>query len=251
MDDGDDVWDEFDKYGICFNRFNCRAALTYFNMPVIALNESGKHEVVLYNDRTEEIYSALYTYIHDNDYVYLNLKGDSDVTVTTPMFMEDRLLFLPATLKDSQTLRSMDGSFGILPLPKYDILQENYYTHANDSFNVFMIPAQTADLEYCGTVLDALSAESKYSVIPTFYDVVLKGRTTKDEQSIAMLDLIRDNLYFDFGLAHTSSLGNIWSLFGQTLSKGTSTSFKSSYDSNASIFEEKLATVIESYKKLD
>ena len=66
-----------------------------------------------------------------------------------------------------------------------------------------------------------------------------------------MLDIIRDNLYFDFGLAHTSSLGNIWSLFGQTLSKGTSTSFKSSYDSNASIFEEKLATVIESYKKLD
>lgn len=252
-DDGNDLWDENDKYGICFNTFNCRAFLTYFDIPVVELTDSGEYEDVFYSDRTEEVFATMQNYMFNNNYVYLNNKvvpgDDNNFTVTLPMFMEDRLLFLPATLEKSQDLRAMDGAFGILPMPKYDDLQEDYLSHSNDTFTVFMIPAQAKDLEFCGTVFNTLSAENKYSVIPAYYDVVLKDRTTKDEQSIEMLDLIRDHLYFDFALAHLSALGNMWTHFG-IIAHQNVTSFKSQYDSNAEMYQEKLDAILEAYWKV-
>ena len=250
-DDGNDLWDENDKYGICFNTFNCRAFLTWFDVPVVAMNEDGEYEDVYYSEKSESVFATMHSYIFDNNYVYMNNKVNpndhNNFSVTIPMFMEDRLLFLPATLERSQDLREMDGAFGILPMPKYDEQQKNYRSHSNDTFTVFMFPAQSDDLEFCATVFDALSAENKYSVIPAYYDVVLKGRTTKDEQSIAMLDLIRDNLYFDFAMAHLASLGNMWTHFGGAIANPNNTSFKSTYDTQSSMYQEKLDEIMEAY----
>lgn len=253
-DDGDDIWDENDKYGICFNVFNCRAFLTYFDIPVVAKDDIGEYELVYYTERTENVYSTLQDYMFNYNYVYLNnkvIKGDhNNYTVTLPMFMEDRLLFFPGQLEWSQELRDMDGAFGILPLPKFNDEQENYRTHSNDVFTVFVIPAHASDLEFCATVFDTLSAENKYSVIPAFYDVVLKGRTTRDEQSVEMLDLIRENLYFDFAFAHTASLSGMWAHYGNDIAAPVNTSFKTSYDRNLSMYQEKLSALMDAYWKI-
>ena len=250
-DDGNQIWDENDSYGICFNPFNCRAFLTYFDIPVITADESGEYEIVIYNERTEDVYATMQNYIFNYDFVYMNNKVNpsehNDTAVTGAMFMEDRLLFFPASLEKSQDLRSMEGSFGILPLPKYDESQESYRSHSNDTFTVFAIPAHASEPEYVATVLDALSAENKYSVIPAYYDVVLKGRTTKDEQSVAMLDIIRDHLHFDFALAHLSSLENMWTHFGGAVANQNISSYSISYDANKDTYQEKLDIILDSY----
>ena len=43
-------------------------------------------------------------------------------------------------------------------------------------------------------------------MIPEYYDVVLKGKSTRDVQSWEMLDLIRDNVVVDFGYIYHSYL---------------------------------------------
>jgi hypothetical protein len=169
--------------------------------------------------------------------------------MTVPMFKDNRLMFLSATLSTSQELRSMDGDFGILPWPKYTEDQDNYYSHASDVFTLFAIPGQTDDPEFCGTVTDALSAESKYSVIPAFYDVVLKGRTAKDEQSSAMLDIIRDHLHFDFVFAHLTAMNFMWTRFGNIIFKPEATSFLPYYEMEAASYQESLDDIMDAYWK--
>ena len=249
-DDGNDVWDENDTYGICFNPFNCRAFLTYFDIPVVSAREDGEYELTIYSERTEDVFATMQNYIFNNNFVYMNDKlttNHNDTSVTGAMFKEDRLLFLPAYLQVSQDLRDMDGAFGILPMPKYDEQQESYRSHSNDTFTVFAVPAHTEDAEFVGTVMDALSAENKYSVIPAYYDVVLKGRTTKDEQSVAMLDIIRDNLHFDFALAHLSSLDNMWTHFGGAVANKNNSSYSISYDANADKYQTLLEGIMDAY----
>jgi hypothetical protein len=248
-DDGNDVWDTNDTYGLYLNKFICRAMLTYFDIPLTRLNEAGEYELCFYNERTEDIYGAIHSYIWDNDFIYTNVaKGaDGDFATGVGMFIEDRLLFLPATLLWSQELRQMEGEFGILPMPKYDATQTDYHSHSSDTYTLFIIPSQANDPEFCGTVLDALSAESKYSVIPTFYDVVLKGRTTKDEQSIEMLDIIRDNLHFDFAFAHLTAMDGMWTSWGESVTVAGNISYKTTYDKKAETYQEKLEEIMAAY----
>jgi hypothetical protein len=247
-EDGNQVWDTNDTYGLYLNRFNCRAMLTYFDIPLTQLNADEEYEICLYNERTENIYSTLHEYFWESDYVYMNTTpgADGDVRTGMGMFMEDRLLFLPGTLGTSQDLREMEGAWGVLPSPKFNDDQDAYHSHSNDTFTVFIIPGHTTNPEFCGTVVDALSAESKFSVIPTYYDVVLKGRTTKDERDIPMLDIIRDNLSFDFAFAHLTAL-NMWVDFGQSLFAQANTSFKPQYDKKADIYQTNLDLILDAY----
>lgn len=246
-EDGNDVWDTSDTYGLYLTRFNTRAMVTYFDIPLTRMSDSGEYELCLYNERTETIYGTLHSYIWNNDCVYKNTGNDGDIETGKAMFTEDRLLFFPTYLQVSQDLREMDGDFGILPMPKLDDEQENYHSHSYDNFSVFLIPGHINDAEFAGTVVDALNAESKYSVIPTYYDVVLKGRTTKDEQSVAMLDIIRDHLTFDFSFAHLAALDNMWTKFGQNLLVEANSSFKPQYDKDAEKWQSLLTGVMDSY----
>ena len=246
-DDGNQVWDVNDTYGLILTRFNCRAMVTYFDIPVTCLNAQDEYEICLYNERTETIYGQLHSYIWNNDCVYKFLEKDSDIETGKAMLSEDRLLFFPTYLQVSQDLRAMDGEFGILPMPKLDDSQEGYRSHSNDNFAVFLIPGHCDDVEFAGTVFDAMNAENKYSVIPTYYDVVLKGRTTKDEQSVLMLDIIRDNLSFDFSFAHLTAIDNMWTKFGQCLMEEAKSSFKPFYDENIGKWSTLLEDIMAAY----
>lgn len=247
VEDGNQSWDEFDTYGFALNRFDCRAMVTYFDLPLSFVNEDEEYELCFYNERTETIYGEIHDAMWNSDGIYKNTLYDGDVTMTIPMFKDNRLLFLSATLGNSQELRSMDGDFGILPWPKYTEDQDSYFSHASDAFTLFAIPGQTDDPEFCGTVTNALSAESKYSVIPSFYDVVLKGRTAKDEQSSAMLDVIRNSLHFDFVFAHLTAMNFMWTRFGNIIFKPEATSFLPYYEMEASSYQESLDKIMDTY----
>jgi hypothetical protein len=223
--------------------------VTYFDIPLTRQNNNGEYELCFYNERSETIYGTLHNYFWTNDCVYKNVipGRDNDFETGKGMFMEDRLLFLPGTLGNSQVLREMEGSWGILPPPLLDDQQETYYTHTADNCFLILIPGHAADPEFCGTVVDALGAENKFSVVPTFYDVVLKGRTTKDEESVRMIDIIRENLTFDFAFAHLTAMDNMWTIFGQNLLSPASASFKPVYDQKADVYQAKLDEIMEAY----
>ena len=114
------------------------------------------------------------------------------------MFMADRGLFYTSFLRDAQAFRTMETDFGILPYPKYDEAQKNYKTLSKAGFAGFAIPVTVKDREFSEIIFEALCAESYRKVIPAYYDVALKNKYARDDDSAAMLDIIREGFDWDF-----------------------------------------------------
>ena len=91
----------------------------------------------------------------------------------------------------------MKDTYSILPFPKWDEAQENYYTNADDKFQVFSIPKTVSDTSFVGMIFEALSAESYRSVYPAYYDVALKGKYSSDPSTAEMIDIIMEGRKFD------------------------------------------------------
>lgn len=102
-------------------------------------------------------------------------------------------MFNVAGLVRVTVFRAMETDFGILPMPKFDKEQKEYFSIVSTgSANTISIPV-TADAERSGAVIEALSAESHYILTPAFYDTVLKTKAARDDDSADMLDIIFAN----------------------------------------------------------
>ena len=114
------------------------------------------------------------------------------------VFGEGRAMFYYAGNNRVTLLRAMDVNFGIIPPPKFDEAQPNY--HVSVDFwcaSAIAIPTAASDIERTAIILEALTAESHYTVLPAYYDISLKSKLTRDEESGDMLDLIFANRAYD------------------------------------------------------
>ena len=115
------------------------------------------------------------------------------------MFANERAAFLTTELKGNQAFRPYDVEFGILPAPKYDEAQANYISYASENIFRLCIPANASDPKRTGTILDALSYESKASVLPLYYNQTICQKGLRDEDSIEMLSIINSSRMTDIG----------------------------------------------------
>jgi ABC-type glycerol-3-phosphate transport system substrate-binding protein len=250
VDNGNDVKDMDDQYGMVINCHSVRALVTTCDIPVTARNDDGGYDLVFYTEKTADFFLNVYDFIHGNDAVYMmSLADDADYTDIIRMFTSNQTMFISGTLDQSAPLRRMDTDFGILPFPKYDEEQETYLAHSYDGHSIFCVPSSLVDTRVPGAILDAMGAESKQSVVPQYYEVVLKGRTTRDEASRDMLDIIRENLYFDFGFVYNNNLNKVWSQIGDMMERGTQI-VASSFASQSPAFEKLLEELLEKFEVL-
>ena len=124
-------------------------------------------------------------------------------------FAEGRMLTMWGRLYVLDSLRSMDDDFGILPLPKYNEAQERYYSDVN-SYSGYMIgiPKSASDPERTSVILEALAAESRYTLLPSYYDITLQRKSTRDAESEEMLDILFSTTVYDSGSAY--NFAGIW-----------------------------------------
>ena len=105
-------------------------------------------------------------------------------------FETQRALFVVAEICKTSRMRDKSFEFGIVPLPKYDENQENYYSMPFYGTPGFAIPVTAQDAERSAIVGDALAYLGNDMVLPVFIDVTLKGKGLRNENSIEMLELI-------------------------------------------------------------
>jgi len=127
------------------------------------------------------------------------------------MFQENRSLFLLAQITFIHRTRTMESDFGILPSPKLDEAQDKYYSSINPHVSSCVaVPVTARDKDKTSIVLEALTAESKYTLIPAYYDITITNKMMRDEESAEMLDLILSSRVFDLGfIFNWGDLGNL------------------------------------------
>ncbi len=94
----------------------------------------------------------------------------------------------------------MDADFGIIPCPKYDESQEEYW-HFGGTPYVEIVPMTASDPERTGYVLEMLAWKSQDTVVPAYYEVTLNGKIARDTESSPMLDIVFNTLSYPNQLA--------------------------------------------------
>ena len=153
------------------------------DIPVFDLDKNEKFRSVI-----EKIFGITW-----DDGSWCNVEG-----MSTALFESGHSLFMDTSFNLVSRLRDMDSDFGIIPYPKFDESQTNYYSRVEGGM-VTIIPKTNDKLDMTGAVLEALAYESRQIVIPADYDIALKGKYARDPESIEMLDLIFAGRIYDLG----------------------------------------------------
>ena len=144
----------------------------------------------------------------------------------------------------------MESDFGILPFPKYNEQQEKYYSRM-EGCDLFFSPmsAPAESLERASVILEALSSDSAKNLIPVYYDLALKTKFTRDEESSEILDLLFENRVYDLG-------DTIW---GDKLRdpviapmmQNNKRELASKLESIEKTMEKQIGIIVEAFEKLD
>ncbi len=227
-----DALDLYDKYGLIGGGNALRHFIVAYDTPILSVN-SDDVTLAWNTERTVTVIEKLVT-LFSNDSAYNN----SNYTDHSS-FRAGNVLFQLTTLGYSTSLRSSDVDFGIIPYPKLDKSQPGYYNCSND-VSMFCVPVTAPDPEMTALIVEALCREGYTTVAPAFCETVVKGKYV-DEESGRMLDLIRDDLRYDFGWVHSTvlNLGNSYQMFVD----GLNTDFASYYESRVDEYTENIKSI--------
>ena len=114
------------------------------------------------------------------------------------MFENNQALFNNSTFFYISALRSMEADFGIIPYPKYDEIQDGYFSRVEGG-RASAVPVTATDTEMISVIMEAMSSASYDLVIPAYYEIALKGKVSRDAESEDMLDIIMNGRIYDLG----------------------------------------------------
>ncbi len=162
-------------------------------------------------------------------------------------FTAGNLLCYTGLFRDATGYGDLDFDFAIIPYPKYDEAQENYYTMSDGAHGVLGVPITVSDPARTSIIIEALNAETYKTVVPAYFDIALKNRYSRDSESAAMLDLLMSSRVFDFGYMYNTGIAFII----QNMVSKNSSNTESAYASSIKSTETKYEEVIEAYAELE
>ena len=165
------------------------------------------------------------------------------------MFEEGRGLFYGEVMQCIIRMRASETDFGLIPWPKYDETQEEYYNwiHTTAGRGV-VIPTSQDDLEIAGVILEAMAAKSMYTVTPAYYEVSMTYKFMRDTESAEMLDIILQSRIYDLG--RIFNFGNVVTNIAGIINQGTG-NFASTWKSSQKVFAISLERAIKNYARLE
>ena len=239
-DTGDKVVSHDDVYGISagFGGIPLDALPYAWDLDFIVTEEDGSHTYNIVGNAKIDVAidkaKALFGGVDNSSRVALangvgnwnDMSQCSFVGFSEPVahFAMDRSVFLchllNGTEEDNLMIRSMESEFGLLPMPKYDLDQENYGTTAHDSYTLMtVLDHSDSDVKTKGEAISSylqLSYELTYTNVRSYYaDSIVRSKyfgsvpSETLEKSRALFDIIADNVEFNFASVYAPQLNNV------------------------------------------
>jgi len=207
--DGNSKMDDKDQYGVVLYLYNSADAFyTSCDIHQIVLDSDGLPEFVPAKERFVEMIEKIYPIYYEGS-VTGSYMSSNDNNILAQMFSQDRALFTFRELSESvYTFRDMESSYTIYPMPKLNDAQEEYRVSCFNSATLWGIPTSNLNPDVAAAVLEALAAESCYEVVPVYFENCLQSKYARNETTIEMLEIIRDNGYVDAEYMYRNILGS-------------------------------------------
>jgi len=208
---GDSVMDINDQYGITGEGNWLLNCIPYACEIFLVDKTADGFKMAYYSEKTIDVLEKFHSALNGDKSMFLWPWSATPDPATQINMDSGRTLFQMYALYEIYKFRDSDVEFGILPFPKYDEAQDNYYT--NDWGSLMCIPASIADPDMVAKVIDYLSYISQDTTVPAYYDVTLGSKLARDEDSVAMMDIIFENIVFDAGMNYFGFSPNMQKLF--------------------------------------
>ncbi len=239
--DGDNQMGQGDRWGVLFgNNSNDTHMYVVSSGEMLSRRDlDGKPEVSINSDRMTSVIDRVIALFYNTDGVLFD--GNVDVK---KMFIDGQGLFLNGWMYHAQTsIAAAMEAYGVLPAPKMEETQADYHTWIQSGMHIYSIPVDVRDVERAAILTEALAAETYATLLPSYYEVILKARYFADEASSQMLDIIYDNVSFDFVRIFDGQLGvqsTIWDAV-----KGQQNTFSSSFAAFKKVYDKKMTTLLD------
>ena len=198
------------------------------NMPVLNIDNEHTYTVI---DKMLEVFDCEGSFYEKKTY------GIDD-----NMFKEGRLLFNDSFLVAVAATRDIENiDIGFVPYPKLNKEQENYYSRTANVSGFTYIPVTNEDLETTGAVLETMAYYSSQTMLPTYFDIILTVKSTRDVESEEMIPIIRNSSRFMEQIINFDGSKIVTAENGNTLS--------SYIASNKDKWDLKLETLTELYEE--
>ena len=209
--------DAEDRYGMTFgdeNKFRMVSAA--MDVDMYTKTKDG-YELTFISERTADVFERLQSFVTANENVRAagyNSDQNTDSFMSfggnyvSKIFTSGNSLFTASLVGDAAVvLDNSKFTVGMIPFPKYDESQDNYYTAAQRFAHIYIPSTVTGDQnDRAGAVLEAWASECYRSVMPTYFETSLKTRYSNDNDMAEMFDLLRMNTKVEFGTVFYSQL---------------------------------------------
>jgi hypothetical protein len=215
---GNSTADEGDYYGLATRPGDLPTYMWAFDQKIVTVADDGSLNITFNSEKTSDIVEKLKKLYKEN----IGTSDTADSLEYTGgflfnggmMFIKDEALFATGFIKDaiSPGFLGFESDYGIIPYPKYDEAQVNYYTISDGSFGIMMVPVTVSDTGMTGAVTELCCSLAWKNVEPEYYDIALKYRGARDVESIDMLDLIVNSRILDFAYLYDNGNGYAFAL---------------------------------------
>lgn len=218
-----------DRYGLV-TAYNTPEAL--ITAAGLTLSTKDANDIPVMETDLEKLSAVIATageFYADKNVVY-----GSDYQKAADAFVGGRGMFYGEVLQCVTRMRESKTDFGMIPWPKYEAAQENYYSFIIPAAgHAVALPATLTDTHMAAVLLDAMSAKSMDTLTVAYYDKALTQKYMRDEISIRMLDMILGSRIFDQSHFYMYGWGDMYSKMAGNLQNGR--------DLTASTWEKNIA----------
>ena len=191
---GDGKMDENDSWGVTAQEISKYISfMTGADQYITDRDADGRIQLALKTAKTQDMMERFAALAKDN-VVYMPPSMDRSDMLTLDT---GRLMFQLDSLSNAELLRDYTVEFGLIPYPKYDEAQKDYISL--DWGGLLSVPCTITNPELVGAAMELLAWESANEVLPTYYDIVLTGKLSRDDDAVKMLDILFDTITYEIG----------------------------------------------------
>lgn len=242
--------EEGDYMGYVTDKFCGPNTVLYSGGGKVSQNDGESFSLTLYNDRHDTIFQKYFELMEqDNCFIYTDWDYSTELVKFRQAFATGNVLFMDLrTYEIEDLIRAGMLDYGVVPWPKWDDSVDKYYSWVDAGTNMMGVPmGKTEDrLEFISVVLEALCAEGSRSVMPLYYETILKLKLAQDPQSHAIMDMIKEGRVYDMASYWRSPVG----MPGFSLVSWTGHSFTTWWETNRTPAENHVKTLNDLFARL-
>lgn len=193
--------DEGDFYGLCYWDNITYTFMYGMGQNILAQNADGKFELAFETSKLTDIATALSNLLYEpNSMIVHSNTGNAGLpdSAMYTTFADGKGLFMTFDIGSQWgLLRDIEFDIGYLPLPKLDEAQKDYYSIC--SAGCIGIPYFVKDADQASIILEAITICSYQDLKPEFFNSILMGRLSENQEDYDMLEYLHATKFYDVG----------------------------------------------------